>query len=67
MSKADVQAIIRKAMTDDVFRISLGKDLKATLDARNLKVSPQELAALTKVKWGKAAGLMANTWVHIYK
>ncbi len=68
MPDTDVQAIIRKAMQDDVFRLSLQRNLEKTLQDHNLQVDADELNALKGVDWGSTlnpALARAGRWIHI--
>jgi hypothetical protein len=66
----DVLAVFKKAVNDDLFRLSLARDLEGTLDAHNVMVTREEFAGLSSVDWGAAvpgSGDLAASWVHIYK
>lgn len=68
MASKQVEALLKKAATDDVFRLSLSSNLEKTLKDHNMKISATDMAALKKVNFKKPLlGGVAATWVHIYK
>jgi hypothetical protein len=69
MPEEDVQALLRKALTDDTFRLRLGRNFDKTIANNDLDLSPRETEALKQINWSRAfqpGDLAANSWVHIY-
>jgi hypothetical protein len=71
MATEDVQAVLRKASSDDAFRIALAKDFDKTITTHHLELSADEAKHLKAVNWKNALpsakAAAAGTWVHIYK
>ncbi len=74
MAKEDIEAIIRKAMNDDVFRLALARNFDQTVRNFSLKLSDEEFKALSKIDWSEPLPTSLSkedaakaTWVHIYK
>ena len=71
MAQKDVEAIIRKSVQDDAFRIALSRNLKRTVESHGLELTDPELEALGQVDWDRQmpsrTEMAAGTWVHIYK
>lgn len=71
MATKDAEALIRKAVTDDVFRIGLTNDFDGTIEAHRLNLTEDEIRGLKAVDWKaqlpSKKDLAAATWVHIYK
>ncbi|WP_433749749.1 hypothetical protein [Paenibacillus amylolyticus] len=68
----EVSALIKKAVSDEVFKNSLAKDFDKTIKEHNITLNPTEKAALAIVDWSqniptKIEQLSGNAWVHIYK
>ncbi|MBY0473992.1 MAG: hypothetical protein K2Q13_02900 [Nitrosomonas sp.] len=71
MGTEHIAAILKKATTDDVFRLALAKDLNKTLDAHNIELTKAEMDALKSVNFKKPlftdiGGAAAASWVHVY-
>jgi len=72
MADADAEALIHKAIMDDLFRLNLSKDFDGTVATHNIDLSPEEMGALKAIDWGKRLPTKSGrdvegTWVHIYK
>ena len=73
MPTEDVQAVIKKAISDETFKLALSRDFDLAIEKHNLKLTPDELDALKKVDWtkqiptGADAAMAGAAWVHIYK
>ena len=72
MSEKDVEAIIRKAVQDDTFRLALGRDLDKAVESHQLELTDEEREALRNVDWDSPIPTgrdmkLAATWIHIYK
>ncbi|GIK41284.1 MAG: hypothetical protein BroJett011_51170 [Chloroflexota bacterium] len=69
MAKEDVAAILKKAATDDTFRLALSRDFENTIKMHGLQVDANELTALKQVDWQTSFNpddMLAAKWVHIY-
>ena len=67
----DVHAIIKKAVSDDTFRMALHRSFNTTIASHSLDLTKEESDALIKVDWSKPlpsnTTALAGTWVHVYK
>jgi hypothetical protein len=68
MAIEDVHALLKKATTDDVFRLALAKNFDKTIAAHDMSLTPAELTAIKAVNFKKPnfSGPSAASWVHIY-
>lgn len=69
MAEEDVRATIKKAISDEAFRLALSRDFDGTIKNHHLKLSTTEIQALKNVDFSKRlpTAAAAGTWVHIYK
>lgn len=70
MPQEDVNALIKKAVTDDTFRNALSKDFDKTVDVHQINLSADEANALKAVNWKSnslPSAVTAGRWVHIYQ
>ena len=72
MPKEDVIALIKKAISDEAFKISLNRDFEKTIESHNLVLTKEEFEALQKTNWLEKLPTdpdltTAATWIHIYK
>jgi hypothetical protein len=72
MGEIDAAALIRKALSDDVFRVGLARDFDGTVSAHNLNLTSEEARALSRVDWSSPLPSVAvdpganASWIHIY-
>lgn len=68
MSDEVAQAIIKKALADDLFRVGLANDFDKTLSDRGIQLPKEQHEALKAVDWKSAlpSDTQASKWVHIY-
>lgn len=67
MAEEDVAAVLKKAASDDVFRVELANDFDGTIGAHNLNLSDEEKTALRNVSWNTPLpSAESGSWVHIY-
>ncbi|WP_310632615.1 hypothetical protein [Paraburkholderia sp.] len=69
MSQEYVLATVKKAFSDDIFRLALVKDFDKTIAENSIDLTANESAELKKVDWANYAGLGAGgggDWVHVY-
>ncbi len=69
MAAQDVQAVLKRALLDDTFRLFLMRDFDRAISETGVQLTAQEAAELRKVDWsqyGQPALAGGNTWVHIY-
>ena len=69
MAQEDVVALIRRAVTDDTFRLALSRDFDAAVEVSLLRLTDEETEALKKLSFeGPLPGsIEEGRWVHIYE
>lgn len=68
MAQQDVLAIIKRAFSDDTFRLGLMRNFDQVIQGTALNLSQVETDELKKIDWENYAGLGAGgggEWVHI--
>jgi len=71
MAQEYVEAIIVKAINDDLFRLGLIDNFDATISSYHEDLTANEIQALKGLDWKqkipKNIQKTSGTWVHIYK
>jgi hypothetical protein len=69
MSHEYVLAVVKRAFSDDTFRLGLIKDFDHVIASNSIDLTQAEADELKKIDWENYGGLGAGgggSWVHIY-
>lgn len=71
MAQEYVEAIILRAINDDLFRLELIDNFDATISSHQEGLTEEEIQALKGLNWTKKIPTniqkSSGTWVHVYK